>query len=198
MRNVAKFVGFMQFYSQFIPHFEVCITALRNILCKDYSSTLGKLWSQDARFAFDDMRKAILNDPCLCRYDCHKLLILHTDFSAEGFGYVACQPADDNVSLATMHKCMQGGSFDYFLKDSTALLHPMAFGCRWTRDNENACTPVWGKRLAATKPSTSVTTWLLGSILFGSQTATPLNLSFPAKVVIQQSCIYKCVSCAGT
>jgi hypothetical protein len=132
MRDFAKFVGFMQFYSQFIPHFEVCITALRNILCKD----LGALWSQDAQFAFDDMHKAILDDPCLHRYNHRKLLILCTDFSAEGFGYVACQPADNDISLAAMHKCMQGSSIDFMTKDSTALLHPVAFGCRRMRGNE--------------------------------------------------------------
>ncbi len=130
VRNVAKFVGFMQFYSQFISHFNVHITALRNILCKDYSLILSALWLQNAQFAFDDMRKAILNNPCLCRYNHCKLLVLCTDFSAEGFGYAGCQPADNNVSLAAMHKCMQGSSFDFMTKDSTALLHPVAFGCR--------------------------------------------------------------------
>jgi hypothetical protein len=82
------------------------------------------------------MRKAILDDPCLRRYDHCKLLILCMDFSAKGFGYVACQPADNKVSLATMHKCMQGGSFNFMKKDSTALLHPVAFGCRRMRGNE--------------------------------------------------------------
>jgi hypothetical protein len=82
------------------------------------------------------MRKAILDDPCLRRYNHCKLLVLCTDFSAEGFGYVTCQPVDDDVSLAAMHKCMQGGSFDFMTKDSTALLHPVAFGCRRTRSNE--------------------------------------------------------------
>jgi hypothetical protein len=127
VHDVTLFVGFMQFYFQFIPHFEVRITALCDILCKDYSLILGALWSQYAQFVFDDKCNAILEDPCLHRYDHCKLLVLCTDFSAEGFGYVACQPADDNVSFAVMHKCMQGGSFDFMTKDSTALLQPVAF-----------------------------------------------------------------------
>jgi hypothetical protein len=103
VRDVAKFVGFMQFYSCFIPNFEIRITPLRDILRKDYLSTIGDLWTPDAESAFNDMRQAILGDPCLRRYDHRKLLVLRTDFSAKGFGYVACQPADNEVSLAAMH-----------------------------------------------------------------------------------------------
>ena len=41
--DVAKFVGFMQLYSHFIPNFEIHITALREILCEEYMMTLRKL-----------------------------------------------------------------------------------------------------------------------------------------------------------
>jgi hypothetical protein len=82
------------------------------------------------------MRHAILSNPCLRRYDHRKLLVLRTDFSAEGFGYAALQPADDDVSLQAMHQCMTGGSFNFMTQDSTATLHPVAFGCRRTVGNE--------------------------------------------------------------
>jgi hypothetical protein len=63
--------------------------------------------------------------------------VLRIDFSAKGFGYVACQPTDDDTSLEdAMHKCMQGGSFDFMTKDSTASLHLVAFGCRRMRGNK--------------------------------------------------------------
>ena len=136
VRDIAKFVGFMQFYSRFIPNFEVRITPLRELLREEYTTTLGDKWSLEAAAAWDDMRHAVLKDPCLRRYDHRKLLVLRTDFSAEGMGYVACQPADDEESLSAMHKCLQGGSFDFMTKDSTAQLHPVAFGCHRTRGNE--------------------------------------------------------------
>ena len=98
--------------------------------------TIGAKWSKDAEAAWDDMRHVVLKDPCLRRFDYRKLLVLRTDFSAEGMGYVACQPADDEASLSAMHKCLQGGTFDFMTKDSTAQLHPVAFGCRRTRGNE--------------------------------------------------------------
>jgi hypothetical protein len=39
--DVNKFVGFLQFYSHFIPHFEVRILPLHNLMKEDYASLLG-------------------------------------------------------------------------------------------------------------------------------------------------------------
>jgi len=63
-------------------------------------------------------------------------LVLRTDFSGEGFGYVALQPGDDDASLEAMHTYMRGGEFTFMTADSKAVLHPVAFGCRRTRGNE--------------------------------------------------------------
>jgi hypothetical protein len=41
VRNVAKSVGFLQFYSQFIPNFKVQISPLRNIMRAEYTSPVG-------------------------------------------------------------------------------------------------------------------------------------------------------------
>ncbi len=134
--DVAKFVGFMQFYLQFIPNFEIRITPLHDILREDYSSTIRDLWTPVAKSTFDQMRNAIVDDPCFRWYDHCKLLVLRTNFSAKGFGYDTCQPMDNDTSLNAMHKCMQGGSFDFMTKDSTTLLHLVAFGCHRTRGNK--------------------------------------------------------------
>ncbi len=134
--DIAKFVGFMQFYSCFIPNFEIQITPLRTILCEEYTMQLGSLWTQEVQHTFTDMRHAILKDPCLQRYNHCKLLVLCTDFSAIGFGYVSLQPADNDASLAAMHQNMQGGSFDFMTRDSTATLCPVAFGCCHMQGNK--------------------------------------------------------------
>ena len=136
--NVAKFVGFMQFYSRFIPNFEVCITKLHTIMLQDYNTPLGALWGVAAQAKFEDMRRAILRDPCLQRYDHCKLLVLRTDFSGKGFGYVALQPGNDNASLNAMHTYKQGGDFTFMTANSKAVLHPVAFGCRRTRGKERS------------------------------------------------------------
>ena len=131
----------MQFYSRFIPNFEIRITALRDIL------PLWDFWMEEAQHAFTDMQNVILSDPCLRCYDHRKLLVLRTDFLAEGFGYAALQPADDDVSLQAMHRCMSGGSFDFMTKDSTQRCtrwHSVAAGWLVTR---NAFTPILARRL---------------------------------------------------
>jgi hypothetical protein len=129
VHDVAKFVRFMQFYLQFIPNFKIRTTPLRDILWEDNFSTIGDLWTPAAKSAFNQMRNAILSNPCLQWYNHCKLLVLRTDFSANGFGYAACWLPDDDASLDAMHKCMQEGSFDLMTKDSTVLLYPVAFGC---------------------------------------------------------------------
>ena len=134
--NVAKFVGFIRFYAHFIPHFEVRIAPLRVIILNEYTDSVNPYWSNAAKAAFDEMRQAILYDPCLRCFDHRNLRVLRTDFSADGFGYVACQPANDDISLAAMTTQMKGGHFDFMTKESQAMLHPVAFGCRRSRGNK--------------------------------------------------------------
>jgi hypothetical protein len=126
VRNIAKFVGFVQFYSQCIPNFELRISPLRNIMLKDYTETIGNMWTTVANATFEAMCDAVLAHPCLRQYNHRKFLVLRSDFAANGYGYVACQPANNDVSLTAMHKCMRGKGFDFMTKSSAANLHPVA------------------------------------------------------------------------
>ncbi len=65
VRDVAKYVGFLQFYSRFIPNFEVRISPLREIMRADYASSIGDGWTPSADAVFNEMRNEILSDPCL-------------------------------------------------------------------------------------------------------------------------------------
>ena len=47
----------------------------------------------------DDMKEAILSDLCLLHFDYCKLIVLRTDFSKDGFGFVLCQPASGEATL---------------------------------------------------------------------------------------------------
>jgi hypothetical protein len=111
--HVANFFGFMQFYSRFSPIFETRIAPLREVMQEDFTVPVGTAWTDHANAAFNEMRQAILSDPVLCCYDHRKLLVLCTDFSTDGFGYVACQPANNDVSLQAMHEQMQGSDFNF-------------------------------------------------------------------------------------
>jgi hypothetical protein len=65
----------------------------------EYTKTISYMWTLDVQSTFDSLRNFILEDPCLRRFDPAKLTVLRTDFPSKGFGYVVCQPDDDNVSL---------------------------------------------------------------------------------------------------
>ena len=136
VRDVAKFIGFGQFYSRFIPNFELRIIPLRTITSHEYSTRLDGLWTDEAKASYDDIKSAILDDPCIQRFDHTKLIILRTDFSALGFGYVLLQPGDDSASTAAAQDYRDGKGFSFMTKDSRAILRPVCFGARKTRGNE--------------------------------------------------------------
>jgi hypothetical protein len=114
----------------------------------EYTLPVGSSWTPAASAIFDEMRQAILSNLCLRCYDHRKLLVLRTNFSANGFGYVTCQPADNKVSLAAMRHCMRGKGFKFMTKTSAAILHPVAFGCRRTRGNKTWLHSHLGKGFA--------------------------------------------------
>jgi hypothetical protein len=93
VRDVAKFIGFAQFYSRFIHHFELRIAPLRELTKLEFTEPVAPHWTPEAQAALEDVKSGILSDPCLQRFDYCKLIVLPTDFSTDGFGYVLCQPA---------------------------------------------------------------------------------------------------------
>jgi hypothetical protein len=44
VRDVAKFIGFAQFYSRFIHHFELRISPLRKICRNEYTEPVAPFW----------------------------------------------------------------------------------------------------------------------------------------------------------
>jgi hypothetical protein len=163
------------FYSRFIPNFEVRISPLRKIMKDNYTLTIGSAWTPAANAAFKEMRQEILSDPCLRQYDHHKLLARCTDFSKDGFRSVACQPANNKVSLAMMNCCMRSMGFDFMTKTSLAVLHPVAFGCCRTRGNKKSCTLISGKDLLAIGPLPKTAICALVNDSLGSQIAMQSN-----------------------
>ncbi len=105
---MAKFIGFAQFYSHFIHHFELRIAPLRELTKLKFTETVAPHWNIEAQAALDDMKNAILSDPCLLHFDYRKLIVLRTDFSKDGFGYVLCQPALDKSLLKTVQDYREG------------------------------------------------------------------------------------------
>jgi hypothetical protein len=66
VQDVASFVGFLQFYSSFIPHFEVRTLPLCKIMTQEYTEPIGNMWTADAYSAFEGLKNSVLCNPCLC------------------------------------------------------------------------------------------------------------------------------------
>ena len=77
-----------------------------------------------------------MSDPCIQRFDHCKLIVLRTNFSSKGFGYVLLQPGNDEASVKAAQDYLDGKGFNFMTKDFKAILHPVCFGTRCTRGNE--------------------------------------------------------------
>ena len=64
------------------------------------------------------------------------MVVLRTDFSSLGFGYVLLQPGNDETSVKAAQNYRAGRGFSFMTKGSTATLRPICFEARKTRGNE--------------------------------------------------------------
>ena len=103
---------------------------------QEYTEAVGPHWTLEAQTAWEDLKGAILSDPCIQRFDHRKLIVLRTDFSSKGFGYVLLQPGNDEASVKAAQDYLDGKGFNIMTRDSKAILHPVCFGARCTRGNE--------------------------------------------------------------
>ncbi len=137
MCDVAKFIGFAQFYSKYIHHFELMIIPLRELTAKrEYTDPVAGIWTEACQRSLDDICEAIISNPCLLCYNRDRLVILCTDFSALGFGYVVCQAGTEEALEAAMKAYCLGSDFNFMTKESSATVRPVAFGGRQCRGNE--------------------------------------------------------------
>ena len=132
----AKLIGFAQFYSRFIPNFEMCAASLHTLIKGEYTDPIAQHWTLDAEHAWNDLKDAIILDPCIQRFDNRKLSVLRTDFSSLGFGYVLLQPGDEEASVKAVQNYRASKGFSFMTKGLTATLRPICFGSQTTCGNE--------------------------------------------------------------
>jgi hypothetical protein len=150
VRDVAKIIGFAQFYSKFIPHFELRIAPLCALTTTfEYTKIVAPHWSAPAQAAFDNIKQAILSDPFLKRFNHQRLIVLRTDFSSQGFGYIVCQPGNNDASTAAMDAYQCSSDFNFMATSSVAVLHPVAFGAWRSRGNKVCLHSHLGKGFAS-------------------------------------------------
>ncbi len=136
VHNVASFIVFVQFYSAFIPFFEVHAKPLMEIMQHEYMSCVGYLWTPAAAAAFDELLKCILCNPCLCCFNHKKLTVLRTNLLTQDFGCMVYQPDNNDAFLQLVAQYMSGDDFFFMTPTSNGTLYPIAFGSWQTRGNE--------------------------------------------------------------
>jgi hypothetical protein len=135
--NIAKLMGFAQFYSKFIPHFELQIAPFCKLTTKfEYTDAVAPHWTTAAQDALTDAKETILSDACLKQFDHHCPIVFRADFSSHGFGCVVCQPGAIEALTVAMDANQSSSDFSFTAKSSTAVLHPVASGARRCCSNE--------------------------------------------------------------
>ena len=76
VRDIASLIGFAIFYSSFIPHFEVCTKRLHEITKLVYSEPVARHFDKDARAEWVDIKRALLLDRCMMRFDNRRFSVL--------------------------------------------------------------------------------------------------------------------------
>jgi hypothetical protein len=80
VRNVASFVGFLQFSSKFILHFEIRVKLFQWIMERAYTEAVGDLWMPEVQATFNDLCGSIMCNPCLRRFDLRKVTVFALTF----------------------------------------------------------------------------------------------------------------------
>jgi hypothetical protein len=106
----------------------MCAAPLRTVCKQEYTKPVAKHWMPEAEGAWEDLKDAILSDPCIQQFNYRKLIVLRTDFSSHGFGYVLLQPGNNKVSVQAAQDYRDGKGFSFMTKGSKAILRPVCFG----------------------------------------------------------------------
>ena len=96
VRDVQSFLGFINFYGEFIPN-------SRHLTAPLYSLTVGKkgtdevLLNADDLAVFKSLKRALCSGPQLAHPDLSKQFVVHTDASKFVVGAVLLQRSDDGI-----------------------------------------------------------------------------------------------------
>ena len=88
-KQVRSFIGTVNFYRKFIPHFAEIATPLTDLTAKKLPNKVK--WEIEHQIAFDKLKDAITSYPILRSPDFTKMFVLQTDASDRGIGAVLLQ-----------------------------------------------------------------------------------------------------------
>jgi hypothetical protein len=163
--------------------------ALRTVTKQDYTEEVGPHWTPEAQAAWEDLKGAILANPCIQRFD-HRIIVLRSNFSVKGFGYVLLQPGNDEASANAAKDYLEGKGFTLFY--TRYVLVPVA-----PAEMRFVYTPTLARDFPGITPSTNVVHMSLGNALYGLRIAMPSSSYCPTKAATLQYCACRCALCVG-
>ena len=97
-------------------------SSLRSVTKQEYTDPIAHHCTPEAEQAWEDLKDAILSDPCIQRFHYRKLVVLRTDFSSLGFGYVLLQQGNNEASIKAAQNYRARKGFSFMTKGILAIL----------------------------------------------------------------------------
>jgi len=92
MRDLTKFIGFVNYYRKFVPNFVHIIAPLEDVSIKAKTARRNKIeWTVEMEKSFEELKKVLMKTPILHCPKQENKFILDTDASKYGIGAVLSQ-----------------------------------------------------------------------------------------------------------
>jgi hypothetical protein len=156
--DLRGFIGFLGFYQEFIPLYEVQIDPFRklfkeapppgSISKEEEDNPLEQEWNKEHKRLFNALRTEASSSPMLARPSNEKRFYLRLDWSSLGRGAMLAQPSNNPVAIEAMDQEIAGGKCEFDLTISNAMkrLQPISFiSKRFTTQSKKALHSYMGE-----------------------------------------------------
>ena len=136
--GLHSFISLCNFYTKFLPLFEMKVTPLRQLYNKYLHQKIPlEEWSDELVHLFDSLKIDLTSAPVLARYDSSKPVFLKTDWSSLGMSFILMQPDDDRNSQKSLQKLLNKGICDFDLSPTGPRLRAISSGMRKCTNGES-------------------------------------------------------------
>jgi len=131
LKEMKGFIGFCNFYRQFLKNFSIVARPLHKLDKKDMKWE----WKGDQQKAFDKLKELILSEPCLAHATLEKPFRMETDASNYAYGAMLSQKQEDGKyhPVGFMSKSMVPAerNYDAYDKEALGIVKPLLHWRYW-------------------------------------------------------------------
>ena len=136
--GLHSFVSLCNFYTKFLPMFEMKVAPLRQLYTKYLHSKIpANAWTVELSSLFSSLKKDLTTEPVLARYDSSKPVFLKTDWSSLGMSFILTQPGNDKASVKATRKLLDVGICEFDLHPTAPRLRAISSGMRKCTEGES-------------------------------------------------------------